>query len=552
MTQKIFRNAFLLGAIVLLVCGALFFALQYRSTVDENYQALEGEAKYASAGLELGGADYLKGLENINRITWIDRDGSVLYDSEHPDLPNQGDYPEVRAALESGVGKGSRNSDSGGEGTLYYAERCADGTVLRLSRPLSAVRSSLVFISPALWIFLLVLMIAAIMAFRLTRQVIAPIKGIDIDNPEPSETYPELNFLVTRLKEQKTTIDKQMRELRRRQKEFAALTDSMAEGLIITDRHGTVLSTNASATRIVRAAQAGNALHFENESCEQVLQDALGGKRGETIVEYNRLTYRLLMNPIFSHKKASGAVILLIDVTEREQRERLRREFSANVSHELKTPLTSISGFAELISEGLCDEEKMREFSGDIYRESQRLITLVDDIIRLSALDEGESGGEPEDVDLLEISRDVAHTLESAAARKSLSFTVEGEHATVYGSWQVLYEMVYNLCDNAVKYNKTGGSVTVSVTQSGGETALSVSDTGIGIPAGEQERIFERFYRVDKSHSKKIGGTGLGLSIVKHGAQAHNAAVSVESELDKGTTITLRFGETPESARRKA
>lgn len=552
MTQKIFRNAFLLGAIVLLVCGALFFALQYRSTVDENYQALEGEAKYASAGLELGGADYLKGLENINRITWIDRDGSVLYDSEHPDLPNQGDYPEVRAALESGVGKGSRNSDLGGEGTLYYAERCADGTVLRLSRPLSAVRSSLVFISPALWIFLLVLMIAAIMAFRLTRQVIAPIKGIDIDNPEPSETYPELNFLVTRLKEQKTTIDKQMRELRRRQKEFAALTDSMAEGLIITDRHGTVLSTNASATRIVRAAQAGNALHFENESCEQVLQDALGGKRGETIVEYNRLTYRLLMNPIFSHKKASGAVILLIDVTEREQRERLRREFSANVSHELKTPLTSISGFAELISEGLCDEEKMREFSGDIYRESQRLITLVDDIIRLSALDEGESGGEPEDVDLLEISRDVAHTLESAAARKSLSFTVEGEHATVYGSWQVLYEMVYNLCDNAVKYNKTGGSVTVSVTQSGGETALSVSDTGIGIPAGEQERIFERFYRVDKSHSKKIGGTGLGLSIVKHGAQAHNAAVSVESELDKGTTITLRFGEIPESARRKA
>lgn len=542
MTQKIFRNAFLLGAIVLLVCGALFFALQYKQTVDENYQALEGEARYASVGLELGGADYLKNLENINCITWIDRDGSVLFDSEHPDLTtNQGGYPEVRDALENGAGKSSRNSDSAGESTLYFAVRCDDGTVLRLSRPLSAVSYSLVFVSPVLWILLLVLIISGIMAFHLTKQVIKPIKNIDLDHPEPSQTYPELNFLVTRLKEQKLTIDKQIRELRRRQKEFAALTDSMAEGLVIIDKHGLVLSANTSAARIVRSAQSGEALHFETEACEQVLQNVLGGTRGETIVEYGGLTYRVLMNPIFSHKKASGAIILLVDVTEREQREQLRREFSANVSHELKTPLTSISGFAELISEGLCDEEKMREFSGDIYRESQRLISLVDDIIRLSKLDEGESPDDFEDVDLLEIGRNIADSLDNTALRKGVTISVGGEYTPVRGSWQVLYEMLYNLCDNAVKYNKPGGTVTVNVRQEGDAVALSVADTGIGIPSGEQERIFERFYRVDKSHSKKIGGTGLGLSIVKHGAQAHNARITVDSTLGEGTTITVLF-----------
>ncbi|MBQ9661622.1 MAG: two-component sensor histidine kinase [Oscillospiraceae bacterium] len=435
MRKKIFRHAFLIGASVLILCAALFFALQYKQTLDETYDALKGEAAYAAAGLQIGGQEYLETLGSINRITWIAADGSVIYDSEFRELnTSQRDYAEVKSALETGEGQGIRSSASAGVSTMYYAFRCGDGTVLRLSRPLSAVRYALMAVSPILWILVLVLVISGVMAFRLAERILKPVNELNIDDPDPAGTYPELTPLVERIKEQKEAI-----------------------------------------------------------------RNEIG------------------------------------------MRENLRKEFSANVSHELKTPLTSISGFAELMRDGAVPEDKVREFSGDIYRESQRMITLVDDIMRLSRLDEEKGFPDPETIGLFSLARDILSRLESQADARHIRLTLAGEHAEIRGVTPVVDEMIYNLVDNAIKYNHDSGSVTVRIGKSGEGTTLSVADTGIGIPREEQERIFERFYRVDKSHSKQIGGTGLGLSIVKHGAQLHGAEIRLESEPGLGTTVTLVF-----------
>ena len=434
MIKTIFRNTFFVGAAVLVLCAALFFGLQYTQTKEETYAALQQEAVYAEQGLMLSGQTYLERLGEINRITWIASDGSVLYDNETPPpIANQQNCPEVSAALEFGEGQSIRQSESSGETTMYYAKLCADGTVLRLSRPMSAVRDALTAVSPVLWVIVLVLMLSGVLAFRVASQIVRPINALDLDDPDPA-IYPELAPLLERIQEQKLTI-------------------------------------------------------------------------GEEVA----------------------------------QREQLRREFSANVSHELKTPLTSISGFAELMAQGVVPAEKVQEFAGDIYKESQRMIALVDDIIKLSKLDEG--GGQPawESVDLYALSRDVLDSLGAVAARQGVELELTGSETVVHGVWQLLSEMVYNLCDNAIKYNCPGGRVQVSVESLEDRAVLTVADTGIGIPKEHQSRVFERFYRVDKSHSKEIGGTGLGLSIVKHGAQFHNAGVKLESEPGQGTKITLTF-----------
>lgn len=435
MKKKIFVHSFLLGALVLLLCAVLFFALQYSQTLEEAYAALKGEAVYAASGLKTGGQAYLESLENANRVTWIASDGSVLYDSEASDLrDDQSGYAEVRSAFETGEGRSVRDSVSAGESSMYYAFLCEDGTVLRLSQPLSALRSALLAVSPVFWMLLLVLILSAIMAFRAAQAILKPLNELDLDALDPAKTYPELSPLVSRIQEQKDAI------------------------------------------------------------------------REET-----------------------------------ERRESLRKEFSANVSHELKTPLTSISGFAELMRDGLVPPEKVKEFAGDIYRESQRMISLVDDIMRLSKLDEEKGFPEPEDLDLYSLAEEVLESLKAQADKRNISLRLTGSPALVQGVLPVLQEMLYNLVDNAIKYNREGGSVTVHVQQDGGSVSLSVADTGIGIPPQEQERVFERFYRVDKSHSKRIGGTGLGLSIVKHGAQMHGAALRLESTPGKGTTVTISF-----------
>ena len=434
MTKTIFRNTFLVGMSVLLLCGALFFGLQYTQIKEETYAALQQESVYTEQGMLLSGTEYLEKLGDTNRVTWIREDGAVLYDSEAgTELPGQLDCEEVSEARTTGEGQSIRKSEQDGVTAMYYARLCQDGTVLRLSRPMSAVRYALVAVSPVLWICVLVLMISGVLAFRAAKQIVEPINGLDLDDPNP-DTYPELTPLITRIQEQKLTIQEEV-----------------------------------------------------------------------------------------------------------EQREQLRREFSANVSHELKTPLTSISGFAELMAQGSVPPDKVREFSSDIHREAQRLIALIEDILKLSKLDENASLPEKEPVDLYAVSRDVLDSLSAIAARQDVHLSLEGERGEIKGIWQLLHEMVYNLCDNAIKYNRPGGSVTVTVKKLPTAVQLTVADTGIGIPAADQNQIFERFYRVDKSHSKRVGGTGLGLSIVKHGAMLHNAKLSLHSIPERGTSITLEF-----------
>ena len=540
MTKTIFKSVFTVGLSVLLICAVLFFGLQYRQTNDETYAALQQEAVYAANGLQIGGKSYLEMLGSINRITWISADGSVLYDNVFTgNIANQRDCTEVKNAFETGEGKGTRKSESSGETAMYYALRCTDGTVLRLSRPLSAVQSAFAAVSPVLWVIVLVLMISGVLAFRAAKQIVEPINALDLDDPSTA-IYPELSPLVSRIQVQNLTIQEQIDELKKRQEEFSALTGSMSEGFLLLDGDCIVLSVNATAQRLLSVGEIGEKLALSDDM-ETAVKQALHGQHAEMILNRDGGTWDFIANPVTLRGKVSGAVLLLVNVTEREQREKLRQEFSANVSHELKTPLTAISGFAELLSQGLVPPEKSQEFAADIYKEAQRLMALINDIIQLSKLDEGGLQMEWEQVGLRELAENVCDALRTAAEKKQISLQITGEDRTVRGVYRILHEMVYNLCDNAIKYNRDGGSVTIHIAENEKGTTLSVSDTGIGIPYAEQSRVFERFYRVDKSHSKAVGGTGLGLSIVKHGAQMHHAAVSLESEPDVGTTITLQF-----------
>ncbi len=542
MTKKVFFYAFLVGALALILCAGLVFALQYRSNMDEAYASLSDQTDYVARGVRLNGESFLRELPDDRRVTWMDRDGAVLYDSQYADLPNQAELTEVREAMQNGSGQATRKSGSNGRSTIYYARKLDDGTVLRLSIPVAAAREALSTVSPLLWVFILVLTASGILAFRAARQIVRPINEMDLDHPEAIRTYPELAPLVNRLKEQRLTIDDQIEELHRRQKELSAITDNMNEGFLLLDRDGVVLSANTTALRLLPEAEPGeHLLQSEDERTRRAADRALKGERAEISFTVHDRSWQMIASPVLSHKKIVGAVLLWMDVTEREQRERLRQEFSANVSHELKTPLTSISGFAELMAGGTVPKEKVMEFSADIHREAQRLITLVDDIIKLSKLDENAALPAEETVDLYDLSRDVLDSLSSVASKQDIRLQLEGTHTEITGVWQLLNEMVYNLCDNAVKYNRPGGSLTVTVGERDGRPMLSVADTGIGIPDADQGRVFERFFRVDKSHSKQIGGTGLGLSIVKHGAMYHNAQVQLRSTPGVGTTVTLLF-----------
>ena len=542
MTWKVFLYSFLVGLLSLLLCAALFFGLQYRQNLDEAATTLRQETLYVAQGIEKNGADYLKDLSSDKRITWMDADGMLICDTQSSALQDQSAYEEVRAAIETGSGQATRTSGSEGVTNMYYAQKLGDGTVVRLSMPVSAVRSALIMVSPLLWVFLLVLSISGVLAFRAARQIVEPINTLDLDHPDAIRTYPELAPLVGRIREQSLTIGDQIEELHTRQKEFSALVGNMQEGFLLLDREGRILTANETVTELIPdTVQGGELLQTKDETVKTAAAAALRGERSESVLAGKQRSWQLIASPVTSRRQIVGAVLLFMDVTEREQRERLRQEFSANVSHELKTPLTSISGFAELMSQGNVPAEKVREFSADIHREAMRMITLVDDILKLSKLEESAALPENEPVDLYEVAEAVVDSLRSVADRNQVRLELRGIHAEVKGIWQLLNEMIYNLCDNAIKYNRKGGSVTVSVDRDGVCPVLTVSDNGIGIPRADQSRVFERFYRVDKSHSKQIGGTGLGLSIVKHGAQYHGAEVFLESEPDRGTTIRLRF-----------
>ena len=548
MTGKILRISYLVAISALLASALLFFGVMYRDYEDGAFARLRAEAAAIAQGLGAAGSDYFDSFAPDDRVTWIAANGTVLYDSAAPAqlLESHAGREEIDQALQTGEAQTSRYSKTLLQRTFYYAKLLEGGTVLRVSCTQNSLPAMiLMLLTPFLWVATLVLILCGVLSYRLARQITKPLNAINPDNPAPLPSYPELTPLFDKLREQNRTIGKQMNELQLRQREFTAITENMREGFLLVDCKMHVLSSNHSALEVLGRRELKPGCLLYDAECRQEIFDAvdtaLSGSHAELLLTIDETSWQVLANPVVASGQVAGAVVLFMDVTEREQRERLRREFSANVSHELKTPLTSISGFAELMKEGLVPPEKIPEFSGDIYKESLRLIGLVNDIIQLSRLDENSTQFQRAPVDLYDLCAQSLERLSTVAARQSVTLALTGEHAEIIGVEQLLKEMIYNLLDNAIKYNVPGGSVTASVRKSAGRTILSVADTGIGIPYAHQPRVFERFYRVDKSHSKEVGGTGLGLSIVRHAAQYHGARLELKSQPGKGTTITVTF-----------
>ena len=548
MTKRIFRATLLVGVAVLiasltLVMGALY---SYFGRVQESQ--LRDELSLAVVGVEQNGTDYLRKLKSDQyRITWLRADGAVLYDTQADaeSMENHAQRQEVQQALATGEGESSRYSDTLLQKTVYYAKRLPDGTVLRLS----AVRVTagvlvLNMLQPILLVLAAALILSGVLASRLARRITEPLNRLDLEHPLENETYEELAPLLRRMEHQRRQIDRQMDELRRRSEEFEQITGSMSEGLVLLDEAGVILSINPAARRLLDAAENCVGQDLLTVDRDVALSDALrqAAEQGHSEFRGQRTgrEYQFDVTRIQSEGRTAGTVLLVFDVTERAFAERNRREFTANVSHELKTPLQGIIGSAELLENGLVKQEDVPRFIGHIRSEAQRLVTLIGDIIRLSQLDEGEPmPAEP--VELLALAREAAESLQSAAAARNVTVTVEGEPVELTGVRRLLYEIVFNLCDNAIKYNTDGGRVQVTMTKENETAAVTVRDTGIGIPPDQQDRVFERFYRVDKSHSKASGGTGLGLSIVKHAVQYHHGAIHLQSEVGKGTEIRVTF-----------
>ena len=544
MTSKIFRSTVFVAVFVLLcslgvVMGVLFnhfTGVQIRQLKDELSLAVTGTEQYGNAFLENVEADRF-------RITWIDVDGTVLFDTrvDQTGMENHADREEIREAMEHGSGSSVRTSSTLTEQTFYEAMRMADGTILRISaNQASAWALMMDLLWPIILIAVLAICLSALLARRMATKIVEPLNALDLEQPLANDTYEELSPLLRRINQQHLQIAAQMRKLRRKADEFIQITSHMQEGLVVLDKETNIRSINSAAMQVFRTDEAcvGSSFFQINRSnaLRQALNDALDHSHGSTVQRIGGRAYRFDMSGIKSEGNLLGAVILAVDVTEAQNAEQLRREFSANVSHELKTPLQGIIGSAELLESGLAKPEDQPRFLGHIRRESSRLVALIEDIIRLSQLDEGVDLP-AEQVDLLALAEEVKAILLPSAAQKDVAITVSGEGFRLTGVRRLLHEILYNLCDNAIKYNSCGGSVTVHVENS----RLVVSDTGIGIPAEHQSRIFERFYRVDKSHSKASGGTGLGLSIVKHAAAYHKAEITLESTPGKGTTITIQF-----------
>ena len=544
MTSKIFRSTVLVAVAVLLCSLSVVMGVLYNHFTGVQVNQLIDELSLAATATEQYGNAFLENVEADRfRVTWIDADGTVLFDTQvdQTAMENHSDREEILEALATGSGSAVRTSSTLTRQTYYEAKRLRDGTVLRISASQDSAWALMIgMLWPVILIAVLAIALSAFLARRMAEKIVKPLNSLDLEHPLSNDTYEELSPLLRRINQQHLQIDAQLRQLRRKTDEFVQITSHMQEGLVVLDKEAHIRSINSAAARIFHADAGciGGSFFLVNRSSalRQALNDALDRGHGSTMLELDGSTYRFDMSGIRSDGNLLGAVILAVDVTEERNAEQLRREFSANVSHELKTPLQGIMGSAELMENGLVKPEDIPRFVGHIRREAARLVELIEDILRLSQLDEGaELPREP--VDLLRLSEDIRATLEQSAAEKQVDITVSGEGFTVTGVRRILHELVYNLCDNAIKYNLPGGRVTIQAEQG----RLSVSDTGIGIPPEHQSRVFERFYRVDKSHSKASGGTGLGLSIVKHAAAYHKAAISLESTPGKGTTVTVQF-----------
>ena len=544
MTSKIFRSTVLVAVVVLLCSLGVVMGVLYNHFTQVQVEQLKDELSLAVTGTEQYGNAFLENMEADRfRVTWIDTDGTVLFDTQvdQTTMENHADREEIQEAFASGSGSAVRTSSTLTEQTFYEAQRLADGTVLRIS---TSQESAWFLMIGMLWPIILIAVLAiglsAILARRMARKIVEPLNTLDLEQPLKNDVYEEISPLLHRIHRQHNQITAQMEELRRKTDEFEQITGNMQEGLVLLSHEGTILSINPTAKRLFDAQDdciGKNFLMIDRSSAMRTaINDALDKGRGYARANRNGRDYQFDLSRIESDGVVIGAVVLVFDITERLNAEQLRREFSANVSHELKTPLQGIIGSAELMENGLVKPEDTPRFVGHIRKEASRLVNLIEDIIRLSQLDEGVELP-VEQVDMLQLSQDVKAILESSATDKQVAITVSGEGFVVEGVRRLLHEMVYNLCDNAIKYNIPGGSVSIHV----GQKKLTVRDTGIGIPAEHQGRIFERFYRVDKSHSKASGGTGLGLSIVKHAVAYHKASLRLESVPEKGTSITVTF-----------
>ena len=548
MTSRIFRSIVTVAAVILCVSLLFIMGVLYGYACDVQTMQLKDELSIAAAGTEKAGLSFLEDLDAKNyRLTWIQPDGTVKFDThaESGQMENHLQREEIQQALGYGSGSAVRKSDTLLEKRMYEAKRLSDGSVLRISASQKTLIVLLVgMLHPVCVVALLAIILSAILAHRVSCKIVEPLNQLDLEHPLENNTYEELSPLLVRIQQQHKEISAQMQALRQKNDELEQITANMQEGLVLLDHNGVVLSINPAARKLFHADNdcvGTSFLRVERKSemtaaVEAAFRDGLH----ELKTQRKGRVYQFLFSRITSGEETVGLVILALDITETENAEQNRREFTANVSHELKTPLQAIIGSAELLENGLVKPEDTQRFIGNIRKEATRLVNLIEDVIRLSHLDEGVEMPK-EDVDILDIAEEIAESLRLAAEEKKVTIQVSGQHCTVPGVRGLVFEIVQNLCSNAVKYNVEGGRVDVTVTKRGSSVVLTVADTGIGIPRAHQSRVFERFYRVDKSHSRASGGTGLGLSIVKHAAQYHNADIQLESVLGKGTTIRVVF-----------
>ena len=548
MTSRIFRSIVTVAAVILCCSLLIVMGVLYGYASDVQTTQLKDELSIAAAGTEQGGLDFLKTVEAKRfRLTWIQSDGTVIFDThaESAQMENHLQRVEIRQALQYGTGSAVRQSDTLLEKRMYEAKRLSDGSVLRISASQQTLLVLVVgMLHPVCVVVLLAIVLSAVLARRVSKKIVEPLNHLDLEHPLDNDTYEELSPLLGRIHQQHEKIENQLQTLQRKTDEFNQITFHMQEGLVLLDGSGAVLSLNPAAEKLFGADETSVGRPFcavdRKPDMTAAVDAALRQGHSELKAQRQGRTYQFLLSRISSGDDVIGLMILALDITDVQNAEQSRREFTANVSHELKTPLQSIIGSAELLENGLVKPEDTQRFISNIHREASRLVLLIEDVIRLSHLDEGVEMPK-EDVDILDIAEEIADSLRLAAEEKQVTIQVSGEHCTFPGVRGLVFEIVQNLCSNAVKYNVKGGRVDVTVAKKDGHVVLTVADTGIGIPPEHQSRVFERFYRVDKSHSKASGGTGLGLSIVKHAAQYHNADIRLQSTPGKGTTVTVTF-----------
>ncbi len=556
MTKRIFGGAFIVSLVAIISAVAMVLGVAYTKEQQLFKRQLEQQAMLLAATMEnTSPDDDVESLRKLshdihgtfeNRITYIGQDGTVLFDNEADPatMENHLGREEVVAAKQSGTGTAIRESYTMSEMTVYCARVIGYGCIVRVAGTMDTVAAR---IAGMWWEVLLVVITAAMVSLGVAaivaRVVVKPINSIDLKNPDIGESYSEIAPLLHRISEQNHEIDQQIAELTRSRKEFSLITENMSEGFIIIDSRTEVLSYNTAALKILGSDFTGSSRSVlvlnRSEAFRSAVEDALAGKRSETDLTLSEKIYQVIATPAFTGSSVTGAVMIILDITEKEAREELRREFTSNVSHELKTPLTTIYGISDMLVGGIVKPEDIPGFAKNIRDEAGRMITLIQDILKLSQLDENTFSDQRERVDLYELAQSAAERLRPQADEKHVTLSVTGERSEFTGIATVLEEMIYNLLDNAVKYNKQGGRADVDVRSSGDDIVVTVSDTGIGVPADSIDRIFERFYRADKSHSRKIGGTGLGLSIVKHGVSLHGGSITVKSSEGSGTTFTM-------------